>query len=82
MEHVAKFIKENPDILSFFNIDTISKILLLSLFTLIFPKINSRRQYKMPNLYSYILTSYFISENKNEFISIFIKNKHGHLNIF
>ena len=78
MEHVAKFIKENPDILSFFNIDTISKNPITEPIYFNIPKkINSRRQYKMPNLYSYILTSYFISENKNEFISIFIKNKHS-----
>lgn len=37
--------------------------------------LNSRRQYKMPNLYSYLALAYFICENKNEFTDIFLNNK-------
>lgn len=39
------------------------------------PKSNYvRREYKMPNLYSYLHLSFFIEDNKEEFISIFENN--------
>ena len=36
-----------------------------------------RREYKMPNLYSYLELVFFIVDNKNEFIDIFKNNKYS-----
>lgn len=37
----------------------------------------ARRQYKLPNIYSYIDLAIYMIENKHEFISIFLDNKHS-----
>lgn len=37
--------------------------------------IEARRQYKMPNLYSYMALNYYICDNKKEFIDVFMDNK-------
>ena len=34
-----------------------------------------RREYKMPNIYSYLLLAFYIFDNKEEFISVFKENK-------
>lgn len=36
---------------------------------------NSRRQYKMPNLYSYMALNYYMHKHQDEFIGIFVENK-------
>lgn len=36
---------------------------------------DSRRQYKMPNLYSFMALNYFICDSKEEFINVFSNNK-------
>lgn len=78
MEHVSQFIDTHPDISNLFNLKTINKNITTEPVYFNIPKNSSaRRQYKMPNLYSYMLISYFITENKNNFTSIFLKNKHS-----
>ncbi|MDT2562885.1 RNA-directed DNA polymerase [Lactococcus petauri] len=37
--------------------------------------INSRRQYKMPNLYSYMALNYYMCDQKKEFVDVFVSNK-------
>ena len=37
--------------------------------------ISSRRQYKMPNLYSYMALNYYMCEHKKEFVEVFVNNK-------
>ena len=37
--------------------------------------IETRRQYKIPNIFSYLKLAYFISEERKEFTKIFISNK-------
>src|SRR5690625_3344996 len=35
----------------------------------------ARRQYKMPNLYSFMALNYFVCDNKEDFINVFSNNK-------
>ncbi|MGF7495833.1 RNA-directed DNA polymerase [Lactococcus lactis] len=37
--------------------------------------ITSRRQYKMPNLYSYMALNYYMCDQKKEFVDVFVSNK-------
>lgn len=39
--------------------------------------LTARREYKMPNIFTYLQLAYYISDNKDKFIDVFKKNQHS-----
>ncbi|AYV93429.1 RNA-directed DNA polymerase [Fusobacterium necrophorum subsp. funduliforme ATCC 51357] len=74
MEKVSKYMEEH-DLQKYFNFENCHKNVSTEAVYFNIPKtFEARRQYKMPNLYSYMLLAFFISKNRQEFIDIFIEN--------
>lgn len=74
LREVEKLIK-SEDLRVFYNFDNIAKNVDTEAIFFNIPKNNYiRREYKMPNLYSYLQLSYFMVDNKSEFIDIFKNN--------
>ncbi|PTF05552.1 RNA-dependent DNA polymerase, partial [Staphylococcus equorum] len=66
---------ETEDLRVFFNFENVRHNVDTEPIYFNIPKSNYvRREYKMPNLYSYLHLSFFIEDNKEEFISIFENN--------
>ncbi|WP_274316302.1 RNA-directed DNA polymerase [Staphylococcus hyicus] len=66
---------ETEDLKVFFNFENVKNNVDTEPIYFNIPKSNYvRREYKMPNLYSYLHLSFFIEDNKEEFISIFENN--------
>lgn len=66
---------ETEDLKVFFNFGNVKNNVDTEPIYFNIPKSNYvRREYKMPNLYSYLHLSFFIEDNKEEFISIFENN--------
>lgn len=74
MSKLAEYITYNPFyIKKFFNDRNIRSTEPI-IFTI--PKNNtSRREYKIPNIYSYLNLMFFMQENKKEFKEVFLNNK-------
>lgn len=74
MECFADYLKDN-DLKKYFKFDTPEEIKSTEPVYFSIPKNkDARRQYKMPNLYSYMALNYFICDNKMEFTSVFFDN--------
>jgi len=74
MEHLAE-IMQKYDLKSFFNLNKPEKNDSTEPILFSIPKNgDARREYKMPNIYSYLLLAFFVCENKVEFIDTFHKN--------
>lgn len=72
------FLVENVDLRGFFNFGDGSKNLDTEPINFNIPKKGFvRREYKMPNIYSYLQLCYFLEDNKEEFISVFEQNIHS-----
>lgn len=66
---------ETEDLRVFFNFENVKNNVDTEPIYFNIPKSNYvRREYKMPNLYSYLHLSFFIEDNKEEFISVFENN--------
>lgn len=66
---------ETEDLKVFFNFGNVKNNVDTEPIYFNIPKSNYvRREYKMPNLYSYLHLSFFIEDNKEEFISVFENN--------
>lgn len=66
---------ETEDLRAFFNFENVKNNVDTEPIYFNIPKSNYvRREYKMPNLYSYLHLSFFIEDNKEKFISIFENN--------
>jgi len=75
MECFADYLKDN-NLKSYFNLSDPKTIKSTEPIYFSIPKNqDSRRQYKMPNLYSYMALNYFICDNKQEFVDMFSNNK-------
>lgn len=74
LRDVEKLIK-SEDLRYFYNFNKITKNVDTEAIFFNIPKSNYiRREYKMPNLYSYLQLAYFMVDNKSEFIDIFKNN--------
>lgn len=74
LRDVEKLI-QSEDLRYFYNFNNISKNVDTEAIFFNIPKSNHiRREYKMPNLYSYLQLAYFMVDNKSEFINIFKNN--------
>ena len=74
MSKLAEYISDNP----FYTMKMFNdkKVYSTEPITFTIPKSNiSRREYKIPNIYSYLNLMFFIHKNKEEFKRIFIANK-------
>lgn len=75
LREVEKLVKAE-DLRRFYNFNDVYKNIDTEAVYFNIPKSNYvRREYKMPNLYSYLELSYFMVDNKTEFINIFKNNK-------
>ena len=74
MECFSEYLKNN-DLKKYFNIGNPRKNKSTEPIYFSIPKSHtSRRQYKMPNLYSYMALNYFICNHKDKFIDEFLEN--------
>ncbi|MCG1447883.1 RNA-directed DNA polymerase [Staphylococcus epidermidis] len=74
MSKLAEYISDNP----FYTMKMFNdkKVYSTEPITFTIPKSNiSRREYKIPNIYSYLNLMFFIQKNKEEFKRIFLANK-------
>ncbi|WP_105799085.1 RNA-directed DNA polymerase [Staphylococcus aureus] len=74
MSKLAEYISDNP----FYTMKLFNdkKVYSTEPITFTIPKSNiSRREYKIPNIYSYLNLMFFIQKNKEEFKRIFLANK-------
>ena len=74
MSKLAEYISDNP----FYTMKMFNdkKVYSTEPITFTIPKSNiSRREYKIPNIYSYLKLMFFIQKNKEEFKRIFLANK-------
>lgn len=74
MSKLAEYISDNP----FYTMKMFNdkKVYSIEPITFTIPKSNiSRREYKIPNIYSYLNLMFFIQKNKEEFKRIFLANK-------